>query len=57
MDVFHVFQVVQMLPNRATHHIWLNDKLEVEQKGQVSFRFSTNMSPFTENLFLTPAFP
>ena len=25
MGVFHIFQIVQMLPNRATHHIHFSD--------------------------------
>ena len=31
MSVFDVFYILQMVPNRATHHIYLKEALEVRK--------------------------
>ena len=42
MGVFHVFKIVQMLPNRATHHIW--NYFEGEEVPSINI--FTHTSPF-----------
>ena len=36
MGVFHVFKIVQMVPNRATHHI--SGEIEVNRWNSVDIR-------------------
>ena len=49
MGVFHVFKIVQMVPNRATHHNLADVRVEAEEKLELfpkAFLFSRK-TPYT----------
>ena len=43
MSVFHVFQIVQMLPNRATHHKCADNFVSYRNVFAKSFKCSWNV--------------
>ena len=50
MGVFHVFQIVQMVPNRAMHHI-LSTEPEVSENLNIVFQNSNCSAEQQENVF------
>ena len=49
MDVFHVFKIVQMVPNRATHHIFV---CRFAEGFVLSFQGASFIRYFTLGFFL-----